>query len=380
MMAWGHECSLWDDSVDIASLERFNFEAVPLDKSIMTTWHENETLDDVFWFAGLCAETMNGVLLDDILILDITDIERETLLLDKFNKAQVLYTEKKSITAHKQVSSRNFLSLSSIIIRPIRMIQLTLFILFLAGSVFGWHIHTVYRMAVASSPFGEPLFEREVLEDYGRKINNELNAKNVELAIISRAGQKRSQLPDGVDFTHSAFWIREADGQYAVYNLYHGEDNRLISSLVKDSPADFLRLTREHDVGIIIPTGAAQKQIIDYIQSPRYGEVHQVNYSLISNPFDTRFQNCNEYMLDSLAAMFWNTPNSTLIKEKYQGVLKPKELETSFIRRYIGPIVDERLKIEDHGETIVTTTRKTLAQFLDSQGALQSEYIMVLKD
>ena len=263
-------------------------------------------------------------------------------------------------------------------LKAIRAIQISFFVLFVFGSLFGWHIHTVYRMAAASSPFGEPLFEREVLETYGQRINAELNAKNVDLAIISRAGQKRSQLPEGVDFTHSAFWIRQADGTYAVYNLYHGEENRLVSTLVKDEPADFLRLTRERDVGIIIPTQEAQLRLIDYITSPRYGEVHQVNYSLISNPFDTRFQNCNEFMLDSMAAMFWDTPNSTLIKQKYQGVLQPKTLEASFIRRHIGPIVDERLIMSDHEQKIMTTTRQTLAQFLRSQNALETAYILEL--
>ena len=267
-------------------------------------------------------------------------------------------------------------------IRSIRLIQVAFFLLFVAGSMFGWHVHTVYRMAVASSPMGEPLFERALLEDYGEQIISHLTNNDVKVAIISRAGQKRSKLPKGVEFTHSAFWVLEPkDGQprYVVYNLYHGEENRLISSLVKDQPADFLRLTREHDAGIIIPTAQAQDKIIDYITSPRYGEVHQVNYSLISNPFDPRLQNCNEFMLDSLAAMFWETPNSTDIKARYKGVLKPTELKASFIRRKVGPIVDERLIMDDHSEEIFTTTRQTLAQFLESQGALDKEYILDLK-
>jgi len=120
-------------------------------------------------------------------------------------------------------------------------------------------------------------------------------------------------------------------------------------------------------------------KLINYIRSPRYGEVHQVNYSLISNPFDPRLQNCNEFMLDSLAAMFWETPNSMDIKTRYQNVLKPTELKASFIRRKIGPVVDERLILDDHEDEIWTTTRQTLAQFLESQEALDKAYVMDLK-
>ncbi len=257
-----------------------------------------------------------------------------------------------------------------------------LFALFLSASMFGWHIHTVYRQIVASSPIGEPLFERELLETYGQKIISELASNNVRAAIISRSGQPRKKLPEGVEYTHSAFWLYEpkADGtpHYAVYNLYHGEENRLISSLVKDDPADFLKLTREHDVGIIIPDSKTQMELIEYINSPRYGEVHQVNYSLISNPFDSRYQNCNEFMLDSLAAMVWGTPNSSVIKERFKTTLKPTELKSSFIRRRIGPIVDERLIVTDHEGPLLTTTRQTLAQFLSDEGRLEKAYALKL--
>ena len=50
MMAWGKECSSWDDAVDLANLEEFNFRDVPEDACVMTTWHESESLKEVFWF------------------------------------------------------------------------------------------------------------------------------------------------------------------------------------------------------------------------------------------------------------------------------------------------------------------------------------------
>ena len=51
MMAWGTDCSCWDDSVDMANLELFGFADIPDDKFVMTTWHEKEPLSDVFLFA-----------------------------------------------------------------------------------------------------------------------------------------------------------------------------------------------------------------------------------------------------------------------------------------------------------------------------------------
>lgn len=68
MMAWGLDCSTWDDSVDMANLEIFDFEPIPDERFVMTTWHEEETLQEVFWYAKNCAhhpivETKRTVLL-----------------------------------------------------------------------------------------------------------------------------------------------------------------------------------------------------------------------------------------------------------------------------------------------------------------------------
>jgi len=56
MMAWGADCSLWDDSVDLAVLERFDFGDIPDEEDVITTWHERESIYDVFEFALMSIE------------------------------------------------------------------------------------------------------------------------------------------------------------------------------------------------------------------------------------------------------------------------------------------------------------------------------------
>ena len=51
MVAWGANCSSWDDSVDMANIEESEPKEIPEDKFVMTTWHENESLREAFWFA-----------------------------------------------------------------------------------------------------------------------------------------------------------------------------------------------------------------------------------------------------------------------------------------------------------------------------------------
>jgi len=51
LLAWGKDCEAWHDMVDDANLERFDYEDIPEESLVMTTWHEDEERDEVFWFA-----------------------------------------------------------------------------------------------------------------------------------------------------------------------------------------------------------------------------------------------------------------------------------------------------------------------------------------
>ena len=245
---------------------------------------------------------------------------------------------------------------------------------------YGWHIRTVYNGYVASTDSGDPLFPRETLEDYGQQILDELTRKDVQLAIVSRAGQIRDKLPKGVMFTHSAFFRRNASGGYDVYNLYHGEENRLRSSLVTDTPADFLRLLRERDAGILIPHADMQNKLFDFLESAEYAKVHQADYSLISNPLDLRWQNCNELMLYAVAAVIWNTIDREVLRQHLSATITPTELKVSLLRRHYGPMIDERLILDDHGDKVQTTTFGTLTQLFEATERLDESYVLAFEE
>jgi len=76
MLAWGKGCSSWDTSVDIANLEQFDYGDIPEDEFIMTTWHENESLEEVLWFAKTTAHHPT-LELHNVLFLHIGTTDRE---------------------------------------------------------------------------------------------------------------------------------------------------------------------------------------------------------------------------------------------------------------------------------------------------------------
>jgi hypothetical protein len=80
MMAWGAECSLWDDSVDWANIEQKSLGEIPEDRFVMTTWHEDEMLNEVFWQSKNCA-FHSSIDIDNTLLLHIsTQCSKEAML------------------------------------------------------------------------------------------------------------------------------------------------------------------------------------------------------------------------------------------------------------------------------------------------------------
>lgn len=86
MMAWGIDCSSWDDSVEMASLEEFDFGNIPKKKFVMTTWRANDSLSEVFWYAKNCAAHPT-VELECTVLLHITEAERESEILRSYADA-----------------------------------------------------------------------------------------------------------------------------------------------------------------------------------------------------------------------------------------------------------------------------------------------------
>src|SRR5262245_22351045 len=78
MMALGHECAVWDNSVDLATLQVFDFGEIPDRHFIMTTWHEREPLEEVFCFAKNSAFASDAsVEIAETLILHVSRVDRE---------------------------------------------------------------------------------------------------------------------------------------------------------------------------------------------------------------------------------------------------------------------------------------------------------------
>lgn len=79
MMAWGKDCSAWDDAVDLANLERFDFGDIPNDQFVITTWHKDQPIEEVLWFAKNCA-FHSTVEIQNTLIIHLSETDQSLKL------------------------------------------------------------------------------------------------------------------------------------------------------------------------------------------------------------------------------------------------------------------------------------------------------------
>ena len=215
-------------------------------------------------------------------------------------------------------------------------------------------------------------FAIEDSADFAKQIERDLAARGTRIAMVFRAGRAREDLPAGVRYTHGAFWIYselvsetgEMFRGYSVHNLYHGEEDQRQSYLAQDWPLNFTRGDVVGEVGIVIPSPEMQRRLLGLFARGEINALHQPEYSLISNPLDTRFQNCNEFMLDIVAAAAWETTQRDVLKTNLAAWFEPTRVQTSLVERLFGPSVDDRIRLDDHRGAIRTTTFASMGEFM----------------
>jgi hypothetical protein len=85
MMAWGRDCSIWHDAVDSANIEKFADGSIPDDEFVMTTWHEDTPLKEVFWYSKAVAMHPYVNLVQTIILHIASESKKEEL--QRFYKA-----------------------------------------------------------------------------------------------------------------------------------------------------------------------------------------------------------------------------------------------------------------------------------------------------
>jgi hypothetical protein len=86
LLAWGTDCETWREGVEDAALEAADYEDVAPEQAVLTSAHEDEELDDVFWFARHRA-AHPGLGLERVVIVHVAPHADRQRMLDAYDAA-----------------------------------------------------------------------------------------------------------------------------------------------------------------------------------------------------------------------------------------------------------------------------------------------------
>jgi hypothetical protein len=239
----------------------------------------------------------------------------------------------------------------------------------------------VPSLAWAGSTEGDkPVLPAQDVASFADEVQHSLAAHGAHVAIVGRVGRDPDVLPEGIEYTHVAFWvysqIKEADGStgtgYRVYNLYQGIEDDTRSSLVQEDPARFFSGVYELNAGIIIPDPRMQERLLDVIASPTYAALHNPSYAVLANPRSTTYQNCTEHTLDVIMAGIYQTNDIPQIKANVAAYFDPQHVQIGGMKRLFAPAMSAAFTTSDHDDRIETATFRSIARFME-ENALSSE-------
>jgi hypothetical protein len=240
----------------------------------------------------------------------------------------------------------------------------------------------------ADSRVGVDKFGPEAIESLADRLNDELDARRANVAILARSGRPRSELPRGISYTHVAFAVfepvRDAKGEvyhtYTVYNLYQGDGGRADRSYLKqDLTYDFVAGTAEQDIAVCVPSEELQARIIAVIRSPAYRALHTPQYNLAANPWVDRFDNCVTHTLKICMAAIYQTHDRERIYRNIRAHFEPTPIRFGLIKTVGTHFVDGMSHEDVDPRGLQTASYDSLHVFLAANGLVKENFLVRMK-
>ncbi|HYD97975.1 MAG TPA: DUF2145 domain-containing protein [Alphaproteobacteria bacterium] len=220
----------------------------------------------------------------------------------------------------------------------------------------------------------------EAAAAFAKTVERELAARGARVALVARLGRDPADMPEGVRFTHVAAWVYSAitlaDGRvvngYVAHNLYQEPEALGRSTLVQDYPAEFFLGATRLRAGILIPDPRLQAKLLAALTDGTAARLHVPAYSVVASPYDARFQNCTEHLLDLTIAAVYDTTDMARIKRIARQHFEGTPIPLGGFARAFGPAFVAGLETVDHEGPIRTATFESLSAFMGKHGLAEA--------
>jgi hypothetical protein len=133
------------------------------------------------------------------------------------------------------------------------------------------------------------------------KVRERLEASGATVAFVGRAGIDLREF--GLIYSHVGFaWRDHPRGRWFTFHLLNpcGEGR---SELTDQSLEDFYNVELfTYDAIMVLPSKENQLKLLKTFFSPLAPSLHHIDYNMISNPWSTKYQNSNQWVLEVTAA------------------------------------------------------------------------------
>ena len=137
--------------------------------------------------------------------------------------------------------------------------------------------------------------------DLALKTRSALDASAAQTALVARVGKDLSRY--GLRYSHLAIaWRDHPRGRWFVVHELNacGTAN---SDLYDEGLGNFfLDDLHAHEALVLIPPRELQQRLAASLQADRVQKLHAPNYNMVAYPFSARYQNSNQWVLETLAA------------------------------------------------------------------------------
>ncbi len=134
----------------------------------------------------------------------------------------------------------------------------------------------------------------------GLRVRETLDQSGAQVALIARAGQDVSRYQ--LKYTHIGFvWRDHPQGRWlVVHNL--NQCGTAFSALFNEGLGNFfLDSPFSYDTLLLIPQPPVQAALHALFSSAGASRMHEASYNMLAYPFSTRYQNSNQWALETLA-------------------------------------------------------------------------------
>ena len=165
--------------------------------------------------------------------------------------------------------------------------------------------------------------QQDHLLQFAALVRQELETSGEDVALIARTGLDLQRF--GVRFSHSGVVLKEGgEVPWSVRQLYYACDEGR-PRLYDQGIGGFLLGTDQPDIGhvsiVLLPTAAGAQLQRAALDRQRALRLLASQYSANAYPFSSRYQNCNQWVVELLAAAWGELPDGLDLRERAQGWL-----------------------------------------------------------